>query len=486
MRFLPIILLFCFSSFTVNVFAQNRIQEAITQLNQDKDLRHASWGICVIDVEKNQIVAEHNADLGLIPASSLKVVTTATALGVLGENYRFKTSLEYDGELLSDGTLHGNLYIKGHGDPTLASQEMEGVTDFNTLMQTFTQAVKKAGIKRIEGYVIGDASYFETAAVGRTWIWEDMGNYYGGGAHGLNIHENLYYMDFRQSAKLNQAPQFVETRPKVFDLQVINELQSAGANSGDNAYIFAAPYTRSPYVRGTLPIGTSTFTIKGAVPEPAFFAAYHLSETLEKNGIYTGDCVSTQRVFVYEKKRKRRVIAQVESPPLKKIVERANMKSVNLYCESLLKTMGQYKLKKGTTEAGLEVIKNYWAERGIDTEGWMMKDGSGLSPRNIISTKHLSQIMRKIAKDPVVFDDFRASLPIAAQSGSLAGMFKGTKAAGNLRAKSGYMEGVRSYTGYMKNASGRLLSFSMIVNNYSGGSGAMRKKMEKIMAKLAE
>ena len=484
-RFLFITIIF-FLFFTEKIHTQTNLQKAITQLADDADLKHAGFGFCLIDIEQNKIIAQHNADLALIPASSLKVVTTATALGVLGADYQFKTTLEYDGDILPDGTLRGNIYIKGYGDPTLASHEMEGITSFDKLMQNFADAVKRAGIKSIEGYVVGDASFFETAATGRTWIWEDMGNYYAGGAHGLNIHENLYYLDFRQFPKLNQAPRATATRPQVPDIQFINELQSAGANSGDNAYIFGAPYTRTRYVRGTLPIGTGTFTIKGSLPEPAYFAAYHLAKTLEKNGIHTGMCVSTQRIFKENKNKKRRVIFTSKSPSLRDIVERANIKSVNLYCESLVKTMGAEKQGKGTAEAGLEVIKNYWTERGVDMSGFVMRDGSGLSPRNAVSTKHLTQIMRKAAKNPAIYKDFNASLSVAGSSGSLKNMFAGTRAAGNLRAKSGYMDSVRSYTGYAKNKSGKLMAFSIIVNNYSGGAGAMRKKMEKVMTALVE
>jgi len=483
LRFLIISTVFL-SYFAENAYAQTPLQKAITQLSADADLKHAGFGFCLIDVDENKIIAQHNPDLGLLPASSLKVVTTATALGVLGANYQFKTTLEYDGDLLPDGTLRGNIYIKGSGDPTLASHEMEGVMGFDELMQNFADAIKQAGIKRIDGGIVGDASFFETKATGRTWIWEDMGNYYGGGTYGLNIHENLYYLDFQQSAKLNQAPRVAAIRPKVPDLDIINELQSAAANTGDNAYIFGSPYTRVRYVRGTLPIGAGTFTVKGSLPEPAYFAAYHLAKTLEKNNIYTGMCMRTQRIFTENKNPKRRVIFTVTSPPLRDIIKRANIKSINLYCESLLKTMGAEKQVKGTTESGLEVIKKYWTARGLDMTGFVMRDGSGLSTRNAISTKHLAQIMRKVAKDPTIFEDFNASLPLAGKNGALKNMFEGTAAAGNIRAKSGYMEGVRSYTGYVKNKAGKLMAFSIIVNNYSGSAGAMRKKIEKVMAAM--
>jgi len=481
-------LFFCFFLLISSAQAQINPQTAINTLAKDADLKHAGLGFCVIDVEANKVVAQHNADLGLITASSLKAVTTATALGILGGDFRYETKLEYDGKITSDGTLQGNLYITGQGDPTLGSQEMEGVTGFEDLMEQLSKAVRKAGIQCIDGYVVGDAGYFETAATGRTWIWEDMGNYYAGGTHGLNIHENLYYIDFRLSPNLSKDPTVKNVRPEVPGIEFANELNSAGAKSGDNAYIFGAPYTNMRYIRGTLPIGKKDYTIKGSLPEPALFAAHHLAKTLNQNSIHNEGKTATQRQLqlVGHSSSKRQTIYTIKSPPLKDIVRRANMKSVNLYCESLLKTIGKKQSGKGTNEAGLEAIKAYWTTRGVDMSGFVMRDGSGLSPRNSISTRHLATIMRKVAKDKAVFKDLHASLPVAAESGGLQNMFKGTKAAGNLRAKSGYMEGVRSYTGFAKSKSGKLLSFSIIANNYKGSPGAMRKKMEKVMAVIAE
>ncbi len=469
------------------ITAQTNPQTAIDALAKDADLKHAGLGFCVIDVEANKVIAQHNADLGLITASSLKAVTTATALGILGSDFRYETKLEYDGKITADGTLQGNLYFTGQGDPTLGSQEMEGVTDFDDLMQQLSKAVRKAGIQCIDGYVIGDATYFETAATGRTWIWEDMGNYYAGGTHGLNIHENLYYIDFGLSPNLSKGPSVKGVRPEVPGIEFANELNSAGAKSGDNAYIFGAPYTNMRYIRGTLPIGKNDYTIKGSLPEPALFAAFHLAKALEKNGINNEGKTATQRQLQLTRNpsSKRKTIYTIKSPPLKDIVQRANMKSVNLYCESLLKSIGKKQSGEGTTEAGLEAIKAYWTTRGVDMSGFVMRDGSGLSPRNAISTRHLATIMRKVAKDKTIFKDLYASLPVAAESGALQNMFKGTKAAGNLRAKSGYMEGVRSYTGFVKSKSGKLLSFSIIANNYKGSPAAMKKKMERVMAAIA-
>ncbi len=484
-----ILLLFLSSCLSMQLSGQNTLQSAINQLSKDKMLKHAGLGFCAIDVEANTVIAQHNQDLGLIPASSLKTITTATALGVLGDDYRYETRLEYDGKITSDGTLKGNLYITGQGDPTLGSNDMKGVKSFEELMNELSRSIHKAGIQCIDGYIVGDASYFETAATGRTWIWEDMGNYYGGGTHGLNINENLYYIHFQLSPSLDKGPKVKRVSPEIPNLELLNELTSAGAKSGDNAYIFGAPYTNERYIRGTLPIGKKEFKIKGSIPEPALFTAWHLSKALQLQNIQNEGGITTQRQLELQNQasnNKRTKIYSVKSPKLSDIVERANIKSVNLYCESLLKTMGSVKLKRGTTEAGLEVVKKYWSDRGIGTESLIIKDGSGLSPRNAVSTKQFASILRKIAKDKKTYKSFNASLSVAAESGSLQNMFKGTTAAGKLRAKSGYMEAVRSYTGYTETKSGKLVAFSIIANNYIGSAGDMRRKIEKVMAAIAE
>ena len=470
------------------------LQGSIKSLATDSDLKHASFGICVIDVEENRVLASHNPDLSLIPASSLKTVTTSTALAVLGPEYQFKTELAYDGQLSKDGVLSGNLYIKGYGDPTLGSGEMEGYPAMEEVFRIFVEAVKKKGIKKIEGLVVGDGTHFETAVHAPTWQWNDIGNYYGAGPSGLNIHENLYYLNFKLSATLAQGPSIVSVEPEVPYLIFVNELKSAGKNTGDNAYIFGAPYTYTRYVRGTLPIGNRQFKVKGSLPDPAFFVASTLTTRLEAGGVKTSKFSTTQRELIREGKQqqgkqqqgKRTTIYTHKSPPLWQIVERANQESINLYCESLLKTMGHKKYGKGTNSAGLQIVREFWEARGLSWDGFVMKDGSGLSPRSTVSTRHLADLLRKVAKDPLIYRYFEKSLPIAGRTGTLKNMLKNTAAEGKMRAKSGSMSRVRSYSGYVETKSGKLVSFSIIANHFLGKSSAMRKRMEVVMAKIAE
>ncbi len=483
-----VLIIACFISSLPLLFAQSQIKEAITRLTKDKAMVHASVSICVLDIETGELVASHQAKKSLTPASSMKVVTTGAALALLGEDYTFKTMLEYDGQIDEAGTLKGNLYIKGQGDPTLGSSECTAADPLNIVLQKFYEAIQEMGIKRIEGQIVGDASWLGTQGVGQTWAYEDLGNYYGAGALGLNIHENMYFLTLQQNPKLASQPKVKNVEPHIPNLLLMNELTSGAKGSGDNAYIFGAPNNYACYIRGTIPLGSKDFTIKGSIPDPAFTVAHLLMNHLEKMGVKTSKHATTQMELDLEgtTKTKRNIFYTHQSPNLKTIVERTNMKSVNLYCEAMLRVLGKEKKGKGTPEVGLEVVNDFWKKKGLQLDGFYMEDGSGLSPYNAVSAYHLASVLRLIKKDEQLFNAFYDSLPVAGKSGSLRNRLKETSAQGNLRAKSGGLNRVRSYTGLAKNKKGKWLSFCMIVNNYSGNSGPVLKRMERLMAAICE
>jgi len=463
-------------------FAQNAYQRAADKLAADPSLKHGSLSISVIDVESGRLLASYEPERSLSPASNLKVLATASALALLGPGYRFQSSLEYDGELSRDGVLSGNLYLRGYGDPSLGSPFLEGAMPLPQLMERLRMAVQQAGIRRIGGDIVGDASAFGSGSSGRAWHWEDMGNYYGAGAWALNLHENLHYLHFQQQAQLGATPQIIGVEPEIPGLEFINEVRSAARGSGDNAYIFGAPYQYNRYVRGTIPAGDGVFTIKGSLPDPPLFAAQCLRQGLAAVGIMSSGASS---MLNGPERGQRRLLYTHYSPPLSQIVNRANMESVNLYCEAMVKGIGWEKKQEGSTSAGLEAIKDYWTARGLSWGGSYLSDGSGLSGSNAVTSLFLARLLRLMAgQEAAVFRPFYESLPEAGRSGSLKNTLKGTAAEGRLRAKSGTLERVRAYSGYATGRNGRLLAFSVIVNNYEGSGGAMRQKLERFMLEL--
>jgi len=466
--------------------AQTNLQKAIDRLANDPALKAGGFSMTVMDVESGKILAQHQKDRGLIPASSLKVLTTSISLDLLGSDFQFKTALQYDGEIDEGGVLNGNIFIKGYGDPTLGSDHFDKTIPMDKLLDKMVEAIQAKGIKKINGKIIGDASFFGTQVDGRTWLWEDLGNYYGAGAWGLNIHENRYFLTFKRSKKIGATPEIKSVEPSIPNLLHLNEIKQAGRNTGDHAYIFGSVYNYTRFIRGTIPIGSTDFTIKGAIPDPPFFAAYSLMKKLEASQIETNKEATSffewRRNVTLEKERK--VIYQHDSPPLKEVVKITNMKSINLYCEAMLRYLGASQKGEGSPDAGLEVIYDYLKAKSFKTDGFFVEDGSGLSTFNTVSSNQMASFMRLVALNKKLYQDFRPSLPVAAQSGALKYMFKGTAAAGKIRAKSGGMKRVRSYTGYVETTSGKLRAFSIICNHFTIESSAMRGKMELVMAAM--
>ena len=197
-----------------------QLQSAVNELDRDPDMRAASWSICVMDAQNSKLLLGHHMHKSLATASVMKVVTTATALSLLGANYQFETVLEHDGELTSAGILNGNLYIRGGGDPSLGSHRLENHLQLESLMGSWAKILQQRGIKAIRGRIIGDASCFDTQLTPEKWPWEDMGNYYGAGASGLNIHENFYSLDFRPGKTVGASTSVLRTQPFMSSLKL--------------------------------------------------------------------------------------------------------------------------------------------------------------------------------------------------------------------------------------------------------------------------
>jgi D-alanyl-D-alanine carboxypeptidase/D-alanyl-D-alanine-endopeptidase (penicillin-binding protein 4) len=468
------------------MLAQSSLQKAIDAFASHASFRHASVGVTVLDVASGKMLASYDADRGLSPGSTLKVVTTATALAILRPDFQYKTQLQYDGEITAKGILNGNLYLTGQGDPTLGSDRLESTLPMPELLERLRLVVQQQGIRQIDGYLVGDDSYFGSASTNPGWQWADLGNYYAAGCWGLNIHENLYYLTFRQTRRLGDIPPIQQIDPEVPNLVFVNELKNARRGRGGNAYIYGSPYTYERYVRGTIGVGNGTITIEGSVPDPAYFAAFHFQQALQSIGISATSGIITQRVRAMRgaTEKARTTLYTHSSPTLAKIVARANQKSVNLYCEALLRTLGKVQGEDDSYASSLDVLQQYWQKKGLSFDGVVLKDGSGLSTNNTVTPRFMTDLLRKTAEDETIFKAFEDSLPLAGQSGILQNKFKGSPLENNLRAKSGTLERVRSYAGYVRNRQGKLLAFCIIVNNYEGSGSAVRKRMEQLMAKL--
>jgi len=464
-------------------------QAIINKLLKDPALKHASWSVVAINVENDHVVASYQPDLFLSPASSMKAITTATALGLLGENYRFKTVLEYDGNIDANGVLKGNIYIKGYGDPTLGCYNFTKNPTLHQLMNIFVKAIKDAGIKKIDGYIVGDASYFEeNDAIASGLSWLDLGNWYGAGSWGLNIHENSFSVILKSSSKSGVRPKMLSVSPDIPNLLISNQTITQEKLTEEEAYIEGFPYNNLRFVRGRIPTGdTLKYEVRGSMPDPPFFAAHTLRMYLAKAKIKS----TKKAVTFWELRREanyrpqgRKTLYTNFSPDLKTIVSRTNLYSVNLYADCMLKVLGKELLHRGTFRAGYEIVRAYWKKKGVDLEGFVMDDGSGLSRNNFLSTTHLARIMQALAKDPKLYAQFVKTLPLSGVSGTMTNVLGRTSAAGRIRAKTGTMRRIVSYTGFITNRRGELIAFAIMVNNFQVYPHIIKSKMERLMKEI--
>lgn len=449
-------------------------------------MRGASFSLVVKDVQEGRTVYCYDTDRLQSPASVLKTVATATALEILGEDYRYPTTLEYDG-ILENGTLEGNLYIKGSGDPSLGSSHF--ALGQNKFLSTWIAALQKAGIKHITGSVISDESIFDTEGVSIKWLREDMGNYYAPGSYGISIFDNMYKLSL-QTGAAGTRPVLKGTEPDIPFIRFKNYLKAAPVSS-DSAYIIGAPLDDVRYLYGVLPANREAYVLKGDIPDPALYLARYLTDQLQQKGIRVDGSPSCYRIEVEEnrwKKGERKEIVTTYSPTLREIASVCNHVSHNLYADALVKTVGlQYKPRRNEMISsfgrGVQVVKEYWEKKGLDVFPLRMNDGSGLAPADKVSAGFMGELLVYMATESAVSDAFIASLPQAGIEGSVRNFLKGSKLQGKAHLKSGGITGVRSYAGYITK-DGKTYAVAVFSNNYSCPMSRMTRALEKLLLQL--
>lgn len=484
-KYFLILILFNLSFY--NIFTQTieDIQKKVQELSKDKLLKNAGWSVTAKYVDDGSIIVSHNSELSLAPASSLKLFTTATALAILGESFVFETKLYYDGKI-SNGILNGNIYVVGGGDPTLGSNLVKGSLSLDELMKSWTNKIKSLGIEKIEGGIFADDFMFDRIPIPDNWYWIDIGNYYGAPTSALTINDNLYYLTLLPGEEIGEKVKVVKTIPQMDVLKFTNYLKTGKKGSGDNGYIYAAPNCDIAVLRGSVPAGEKEFSIKGAIPNPPLFAVEYFKKFLIKSGVNVSKDAKVLNSPPDYKKMK--LITKTISPPLKDIVYIINKKSNNLYTEQVLKTISWYETGEGSTYDGINFIFEFLLSNNISTDGLLLYDGSGLSRSDAMTTNMMVDLLIAMTKKKY-FESFYNSLGIVGDKDDISFFGKfgiGTELEKNARVKSGSIEGVRSYSGYLKNKSGRLIAFCMIANNYSGSGSKVQETHRDIMLELAK
>lgn len=443
----------------------SRIQKALSLLEGSEAMQHAIYSLYVVDNKTGEIVVDKNSKYGLAPASCQKIITCATAFEVLGKNYRYKTTALYDGAI-EKGVLKGNVYINGNGDPSFGSNRYASTTK-NILFEKIKEAFIQKGIKIIQGNVIVDDACFGTQAIPDGWIWQDVGNYYGAGVWGVNWCENEYDITLKSDGRTGDIVSIDTILLPPSTVTLVSELTVGKEGSGDNAYIYIPPYSTNGYIRGTIPPQKKTFTIHGSMPYPAKIFLSELKNNLNINGIRcTGQWLNTLSNPLPNKLGSpKNILVELYSPTLDSLAYWFMQKSLNLYGEALLKTIGLQQAQKTTTESCAVWVQNFWKNKlDLPNASLQIVDGCGLSPQNKITTKALVDILQ-YAKTQPWFDAFYAALPTI----------------NGIKMKSGTIYHTKAYSGYIQTADGKSYTFSFIINNFNSSSSYIMEKMFKVL-----
>ncbi len=472
-RILLGIFLVFFALFSKAQVAGNRIARDF--ISKDA-LNGSGIGLAVRDLSTGRIVMSEGSGLLLAPASTLKTVTTAAAMELLGPDYRFRTVFGYSGRLDTIvETVTGDLVVKGGGDPTLGSMVAGAKGSPDAIAQQLTEALKKSGIVTIAGDLVVDVSAYDPFQVPGSWAWEDIGNYYGAAPSALTFADNMIRLYFDSPAKSGEPVTLVRTFPEISWLSWQNELKSSFVNR-DLAYVYGSPWGEKRLVRGSIPSGRKSFEVKASMPDPSLYLGHFLASRLAESGIRLKGSVK-----IVSENQEFTPVLTLYSPPLVQIIHEINHESVNLFAEHLVLQLALEKSGKGNMQEGLKLIEAFWKEKGAG-EPVFLEDGSGLSRYNAISARFLVKVLTHMhdSKNGALF---RLSLP-SAGNGTLSG-FSGTDFPGEtLRCKSGSMERVRGYAGYLQCVSGSQLAFAVLVNNFPATSGDVMREIMELLKEL--
>ncbi len=470
----------------LHIAAAAQAEKHILDFVGDSAFSHAGISVCLRNAGSGDIIAAHNEEMALGSASVMKLVTTAAALETLGPDFRFVTKIACAGSMdIADSTLHGHIIIRGGADPTLLS---EYFPDHQAdIIDRWAEAVCRAGIKKVSGSVISDASIFDYHPAPGGWNWSDLGNYYGAGTHGICIFDNMYRIHFRTAGK-NSTPDITDIEPDIPGLILENRLIASGER--DNGYVYLEPYGNHAVIRGEIPPDRDDFILKASIPDPPLLTAILLQEALENRGIVFENQAASIRLSPSSTDDYRNfpetVIMTSYSPPLSEIISITNTESVNLFAEQILKYMG-YVFTGGetaTVESGLEATGEFLEQCPDNTGGIYMTDGSGMSRSNALSASFITSLLHYMKSSSRYPEHYFNSLAEAGQTGTLQYYFKDLVFRGRLKAKSGTSTRIRNYAGLLTTPEGTQVIFAVLINNFDCSSSEVTKRVEVLLKNI--
>ncbi|TDE01317.1 D-alanyl-D-alanine carboxypeptidase/D-alanyl-D-alanine-endopeptidase [Jiangella asiatica] len=428
----------------------------------DPRLDGGQASVVVRDAASGETLYEHDPDQRLMPASNEKLLTSAVAMDVLGPGYTFTTTVATTGRQTGP-ILRGDVHLRGTGDPTMLA------ADYAEL----AARIADDGVRVISGRVVADDTWFDDVRLGNDWAWDDEPYYYAAPVSALTVAPDTDYDAGTVIVNVDPGtapgqPATVTVTPDTDVVTIVNEATTGAAGSGNDVSVEREHGSNRIVVRGSVAAEGSGTGEWASVWEPTDYAADVFTKALAANGVrVTGAPVRGTTPD------DARVLAEHTSMPLSELLVPFMKLSNNGHAEVLIKAMGREAAGAGTWAAGLAVLRSQLPGYGVDTATVANRDGSGLSRRNLISSAEIADLLVAVQDRPW-FDTWYEALPIAGVSdrmtgGTLRSRMVGTPASGNVHAKTGSLTGASSLSGYVDDADGRRLVFSIMLNDYVSG-----------------
>jgi serine-type D-Ala-D-Ala carboxypeptidase/endopeptidase (penicillin-binding protein 4) len=448
-----------FTTQTHPAFAEDLLTRQLNQLlNEDSDLQGAIAGISLRSAATGEVKFDHFGDVRLRPASNMKLLTAAAALSVLGEDYRFKTEVLTDGKVKKK-TLQGNLYLKGKGDPTLLKEDLDKMA----------ADIKKLGIKKINGNLIGDDSWYDDVRYSADLPWSDEQAYYGAQISALTISPTK---DFDSGSVMIEVlpgnnkggKAEVKVTPDTNFVKIINQTETVPAD-GKKEITFEREHAKNTItITGTFPVKSKPEKEWIGVWEPTRYTLALFKQSLIEQGIQISGKVKTGTTPTNAE-----ILHTHSSIKLSELLLPFMKLSNNGHAETLVKEMGKVVKGEGSWEKGLEVMEAELTKFGVNPKTLVLRDGSGISHVNLVPATQLSQLLFTVQQRSW-FPAFLHSLPIAGASekmegGTLRNRMKGPEVRGRVIAKTGTISTVSTISGYVNTKSGQTIIFSIMLNN---------------------
>ncbi|HMQ02403.1 MAG TPA: D-alanyl-D-alanine carboxypeptidase/D-alanyl-D-alanine-endopeptidase [Pyrinomonadaceae bacterium] len=451
------------------------LQAMIRQRMDRPELRRGQIGIKIVTLNDEKVIFEENSEKYFMPASNMKNFTVAAALEKLTPDFRFVTSVFASKPPDENGTIVGDLTIYGRGDISFSSHFSPG--DPLKGLDDLANKILAAGVKRIEGSIVGDDSYFRGSAIPGSWEWDDLQWYYGAEVSALSVNDNVVELTVKPGPVGYSCS--VKLSPVNPIYRVRNNCATTPAGSQRTLKIEKLLGQNQLEITGNLPVGNSGFTGSVTVTRPAEMFAALLKQRLEARGVFISGRFSVSANAAAHNGAARVEIATLESPPLSLIAAKTMKPSQNNYTETLLWTLGEFARSRtqfptvgpadtpsqqDSARLGIGEVKAFLTGIGISEDSLIQHDGSGLSRHNLITPSSVARLYVYMAKQSKVAQPWRDSLTIGGVDGTLANRFKGTSAEGNIRGKTGTINQVSALSGYLTTAGGEQLVISFVVN----------------------